>query len=68
MTAAIPQGNRRTQELALPAFTLWWREIVRFYRQRARVVGVIAKGQARVVPRAERVRKSRSCTGGQALA
>ena len=29
-------------ELLLPAFTLWWREIVRFYRQRARVVGVIA--------------------------
>jgi ABC-2 type transport system permease protein len=27
--------------LLLPAFTLWWREIVRFYRQRARVVGVI---------------------------
>src|SRR5215813_3906439 len=26
----------------LPAFTLWWREIVRFYRQPARVVGVIA--------------------------
>src|SRR5579863_102314 len=26
----------------LPALTLWWREIVRFYRQRARVVGVIA--------------------------
>src|SRR5271169_840878 len=26
----------------LPAFSLWWREIVRFYRQRARVVGVIA--------------------------
>ena len=26
----------------LPAFTLWWRELVRFYRQRARVVGVIA--------------------------
>ena len=25
----------------LPAFTLWWREIVRFYRQPARVVGVI---------------------------
>ncbi len=25
----------------LPAFTLWWREIVRFYRQRARVAGVI---------------------------
>jgi ABC-2 type transport system permease protein len=26
----------------LPAFTLWWREIVRFYRQTARVVGVLA--------------------------
>src|SRR5438093_5503836 len=28
--------------LALPSFTLWWREIVRFYRQRSRVVVVIA--------------------------
>ena len=28
--------------LALPAFTLWWREVVRFYRQRTRVIGVIA--------------------------
>jgi len=28
--------------IILPAFTLWWREVVRFYRQRARVVGVIA--------------------------
>jgi ABC-2 type transport system permease protein len=28
--------------LLLPSFSLWWREIVRFYRQRARVVGVIA--------------------------
>ena len=27
--------------IVLPAFTLWWREIVRFYRQRSRVVGVI---------------------------
>jgi len=26
----------------LPSFTLWWREIVRFYRQKARVVGVLA--------------------------
>jgi len=26
----------------LPAFTLWWREVVRFYRQRSRVIGVIA--------------------------
>jgi ABC-2 type transport system permease protein len=28
--------------VALPAFTLWWREIVRFYRQKTRVVGVLA--------------------------
>jgi len=28
--------------LVLPAFTLWWREIVRFYRQKTRVVGVLA--------------------------
>lgn len=28
--------------IALPAFTLWWRELVRFYRQRSRVIGVIA--------------------------
>ena len=40
------QPFRRTplppRGLMLPAFTLWWRELVRFYRQRARVVGVIA--------------------------
>jgi ABC-2 type transport system permease protein len=29
-------------DVLLPAFTLWQREVVRFYRQRARVVGVIA--------------------------
>jgi ABC-2 type transport system permease protein len=34
----LPLSNGVT----LPAFTLWWREVVRFYRQRARVVGVIA--------------------------
>jgi ABC-2 type transport system permease protein len=28
--------------LLLPALTLWWREVVRFYRQPSRVVGVIA--------------------------
>src|SRR5260221_6990621 len=28
--------------VTLPALTLWWREIVRFYRQPARVVGVLA--------------------------
>ena len=27
--------------VVLPAFTLWWREIVRFYRQKSRVLGVI---------------------------
>jgi ABC-2 type transport system permease protein len=39
---AIPAGadGIRVNPL-LPAFTLWWREIVRFYRQPARVVGVI---------------------------
>jgi ABC-2 type transport system permease protein len=26
----------------LPAFSLWWREVIRFYRQKSRVVGVIA--------------------------
>ncbi|HEX7893115.1 MAG TPA: ABC transporter permease [Terriglobales bacterium] len=36
------QQTATGDELLLPAFTLWWREIVRFYRQRARVVGVIA--------------------------
>jgi ABC-2 type transport system permease protein len=28
--------------ILLPASTLWWREIVRFYRQKTRVVGVLA--------------------------
>src|SRR5665213_504947 len=37
-TQIVPSKN----ELLLPAFTLWWREVVRFYRQRSRVVGVIA--------------------------
>src|SRR5262252_4878253 len=36
-TAAVPAPVNPL----LPAFTLWWREIVRFYRQPARVVGVI---------------------------
>src|SRR5437899_1546757 len=33
---ALPRVNP-----LLPAFTLWWREVVRFYRQPARVVGVV---------------------------
>jgi ABC-2 type transport system permease protein len=36
--AATPASNG----IVLPAYTLWLREIVRFYRQRSRVVGVIA--------------------------
>jgi ABC-2 type transport system permease protein len=42
-STALPitvSGTRN--EMLLPAFTLWLREIVRFYRQRSRVVGVIA--------------------------
>src|SRR5271168_2086 len=35
----LPQASAG---LMLPAFTLWLREIVRFYRQPARVVGVLA--------------------------
>src|SRR5437588_1799246 len=35
-------GSASNTGVYLPAFTLWWREIVRFYRQRTRVVGVIA--------------------------
>src|SRR3954470_5827417 len=37
----IPVVGSRN-EVLLPAFTLWLREVVRFYRQRSRVVGVIA--------------------------
>ena len=32
----------RNAGILMPAASLWWREVVRFYRQRARVVGVIA--------------------------
>src|ERR1700716_2443455 len=40
-TATFPTPAPSSAGVLLPAFTLWWREIVRFYRQRARVVGVI---------------------------
>src|SRR2546427_11194587 len=40
-TAAIPATYPQSAGVMLPAFTLWWREVVRFYRQRARVAGVI---------------------------
>ena len=36
--AAVPAGS---SGLLLPSASLWWREIVRFYRQRSRVIGVI---------------------------
>jgi ABC-2 type transport system permease protein len=42
-TTAIPaQLEQPSVGLFLPAFSLWWREVVRFYRQKSRVVGVIA--------------------------
>lgn len=34
--------NELRQRLLLPTMTLWWREIVRFYRQRSRIVGALA--------------------------
>ena len=40
--ATFPASAPASAGILLPAFTLWWREVVRFYRQRARVVGVIA--------------------------
>src|SRR5215813_4171403 len=41
-TAALPAASTGISDAWLPAFTIWFREIVRFYRQPARVVGVIA--------------------------
>jgi len=43
IAATLPRASAgKKDELLLPALTLWLREVVRFYRQRARVVGVIA--------------------------
>jgi len=42
-TTALPSSIAPASAgVLLPAFTLWWRELVRFYRQRSRVIGVIA--------------------------
>ncbi len=44
-TAALPAASLHAPTrvgIILPSISLWWREIVRFYRQRSRVVGVIA--------------------------
>src|SRR5690349_19490071 len=39
-TLPLPATQARSLRI-LPALSLWWREIIRFYRQRSRVVGVI---------------------------
>jgi ABC-2 type transport system permease protein len=42
-TQALPAQHAEPAAFSLtPALSLWWREIVRFYRQKSRVVGVIA--------------------------
>jgi ABC-2 type transport system permease protein len=42
-TAVLPRPVASASAgILLPAFTLWWREIVRFYRQKSRVIGVLA--------------------------
>jgi len=42
-TAALSRPSQSASAgVLLPAFTLWWREIVRFYRQKTRVIGVLA--------------------------
>src|SRR3954463_649320 len=42
-TATLPNVPAPTSVGTLiPALSLWWREVVRFYRNRSRVVGVIA--------------------------
>jgi ABC-2 type transport system permease protein len=41
-TTSLPLPATQARSLRiLPALSLWWREIIRFYRQRSRVVGVI---------------------------
>src|SRR6201997_5358202 len=40
-SATFPATAPASAGVFLPAFTLWWREVVRFYRQKARVAGVI---------------------------
>jgi ABC-2 type transport system permease protein len=40
-TATFSATPPASTGVLLPAFTLWWREVIRFYRQKARVVGVI---------------------------
>jgi ABC-2 type transport system permease protein len=43
IAATAPRGVKTASPgIWLPAYSLWLREIVRFYRQKARVAGVIA--------------------------
>ncbi len=39
--AGTAATQRASSGIVLPSLSLWWREIVRFYRQRSRVIGVI---------------------------
>ncbi len=42
-TQTLPAQHAETPQFSLtPAISLWWREVIRFYRQKSRVVGVIA--------------------------
>lgn len=42
-SATLPmRASTESTGILLPSLTLWWREVVRFYRQRSRVVGVLA--------------------------
>ena len=40
-TAAVSAGGKRSGLFLLPTLTLWQREIVRFYRQRNRIIGAL---------------------------
>jgi ABC-2 type transport system permease protein len=40
-TATVPRVQEVNPGAVIPSFSLWKREVVRFYRQRARVIGVI---------------------------
>src|SRR5215510_2014785 len=42
MSSCAKQGHRSMNSFVLPAATLWQRELVRFWRQKSRVLGVVA--------------------------
>jgi ABC-2 type transport system permease protein len=41
-TETLPQFVPTSVGIVTPSISLWWREVVRFYRNRSRVIGVIA--------------------------